>query len=196
MREFSAVEVITFDYGQKHCIELESAKTISDKAGVIQSILPINTFSFLGGSALTDHNIPVINAIQVNQLPNTFVPGRNLIFLTYAAALAYQKGIHHLVGGMCQTDYSGYPDCRDHTMKAIEQAIQLGLDYQITIHTPLMFFTKAEIWKLAYDLGCLDTVKEHSHSCYNGVKGGCGNCNACILREKGLREFEESMKLV
>ncbi len=194
LKNFSAVEVVTFDYGQRHSIEMESARIIAEKAELKQTILPIDTLSALGGSSLTDDSINVNNELTQSNLPNTFVPGRNLIFLTYAASLAYQKNIRNLVGGMCETDYSGYPDCRQNTIKAVELAINLGMDYHITIHTPLMFLTKAEVWKLSYDLGCLDIVKNYSHTCYNGVKGGCGHCNACILRDKGFEDFERNLK--
>ncbi len=188
LKEFSSIEAVTFDYGQRHRIELDSAKTIAGKARVNQTILPVNTFTSLGGNALTD-TMDVRNDLDQRNLPNTFVPGRNLIFLTYAAALAYQKEIQHLVGGMCETDYSGYPDCRSHTIQAVQKSINLGMDYDLTIHTPLMHLSKGKIWKLSYDLGCMDTVKELSHTCYNGVKGGCGECSACILRERGYQDF-------
>ncbi|HEO66135.1 MAG TPA: 7-cyano-7-deazaguanine synthase QueC, partial [Spirochaetes bacterium] len=121
LKEFSSIEAVTFDYGQRHRIELDSAKAIAEKAGVEQRILPVNTFTALGGNALTDA-IDVKNELNQHDLPNTFVPGRNLIFLTYAAALAYQKGIKHLVGGMCETDYSGYPDCRSNTIQAVQKS--------------------------------------------------------------------------
>ncbi|MDH4127913.1 MAG: 7-cyano-7-deazaguanine synthase QueC [Spirochaetota bacterium] len=191
IKEFSSVEAISFDYGQRHHIELDSAKTIAKEAGVTQTVLPINTFNALGGNALTDQ-INVNNKMESNKLPNTFVPGRNLIFLSFAAAYAYQKEIRNLIAGMNQTDYSGYPDCRIESINAIQNAINLAMDYNITIHTPLMFKSKAEIWRLSHDIGCIDIVKKYSHSCYNGVKGGCNYCNACILREKGFKEFEKS----
>ncbi len=191
LKEFASIEAVTFDYGQRHRIELDSAKAIAEKTGVDQTILPVNTFTALGGNALTDA-IDVQNDLNQINLPNTFVPGRNLIFLTYAAALAYQKGFKHLVGGMCETDYSGYPDCRSKTIQAVQQSINLGMDYDLTIHTPLMHLSKGDIWKLSHDLGCMDVVKELSHTCYNGVKGGCGECNACILREKGYQDFLSS----
>lgn len=188
LKKFSTVEAVTFDYGQRHKIELNSAKEIANLAKVTQTILPINTFSALGGTSLTD-SIDVRNDLETNNLPNTFVPGRNLIFLTYASALAYQKGISHIIGGMCQTDYSGYPDCRNNTIKSMELAINLGMESDITIHTPLMYLTKWEIWNLANELGCLNIVKKYSHTCYNGVQGGCGTCNACLLRERGYQEY-------
>ena len=132
-------------------------------------------------------------------LPNTFVPGRNLVFLTFAAALAYRRGIRHIVGGMCETDYSGYPDCRDETIKALKPALNLGMAKNFELHTPLMWLDKAKTWKLAHDLGgagLVDLIREHSHTCYLGERGaqhdwgyGCGECPACSLRAKGWREY-------
>jgi 7-cyano-7-deazaguanine synthase len=185
------VSAISFDYGQRHIIELESAKKIAELASVEHTILPINTFSFLGGNALTD-NIEVegvvnINVNKENSLPNTFVPGRNLIFLTFAAALAYQKGIENLVTGVAQTDYSGYPDCRMDTLQSLEKTLCLGMDYTLKIHTPLMDLSKAETVNLAIELGAMEAMA-YSHTCYNGVQPPCGNCPACILRAKGFDE--------
>lgn len=189
---FDSVEAVTFDYGQRHRIELESAEAIAKKAGVKQTLLPINTFSVLGGNALIEE-IDIELPGEEGALPNTFVPGRNLIFLTFAAALAYQKGIKDLVTGVCETDYSGYPDCRNATIQSLQSSISLGMDFDITIHTPLMYKDKAQIWKMASDFGCFDVVLNLSHSCYNGVKGGCGHCPACELRQKGLNEFNASL---
>ena len=132
-------------------------------------------------------------------LPNTFVPGRNLVFLTFAAALAYRRGIRHIIGGMCETDYSGYPDCRDETIKALQSALNLGMAKNFELHTPLMWLDKASTWKLAHELGgagLVDLIREHSHTCYLGERGaqhdwgyGCGECPACALRAKGWREY-------
>ncbi|MDH5680231.1 MAG: 7-cyano-7-deazaguanine synthase QueC [Spirochaetota bacterium] len=190
---FSEVEGICFDYGQRHKVELDAARIIAEKASVKLSKIPINSFKALGNNSLTGE-AEVSSKLGDNQLPNTFVPGRNLIFLFYAAAFAYEKNIVNLVGGMNQTDYSGYPDCRNNTLLAMELAINLGMDKEFHIHAPLMYKTKKDIWALAHELGCLDVVKEISHSCYNGVRGGCGECQACTLRLKGLRDFEESIK--
>jgi len=138
-------------------------------------------------------------AMGADGLPNTFVPGRNLVFLTFAAALAYRRGITHIVGGMCDTDYSGYPDCRDDTIRAMQAALSLGMARQFELHTPLMWIDKAATWKLAHDLGgegLVDLIREESHTCYLGERGarhdwgfGCGKCPACSLRAKGWREF-------
>ena len=182
------VAAVTFDYDQRHHIELECAARIAALASVPHTVLPIDTFAALGGNALTDATIAVQPGMDARtHLPNTFVPGRNLIFLTFAAALAYQRAIHHLVTGVTQTDYSGYPDCRDATLRALEQAIRLGMDYDLTLHAPLMFKSKAESVLLARDLGALPALA-YSHTCYNGQQPPCGACPACELRAEGFAE--------
>ena len=182
------VETITFDYGQRHRIELDSAKKVAEIAGVPNKLLPIDTFSALGGSALTAGDIGVSKELNPDtHLPNTFVPGRNLIFLTYAAAYAYQREINDLVTGVAQTDYSGYPDCREETIRAQEQAIRLGMEFDVTIHTPLMHLSKAETVKMAQEVGAMEALA-YSHTCYNGQQPPCGKCPACILRAKGFEE--------
>lgn len=182
------VATVTFDYGQRHRIELDCARHVAELAGVPNAVLPIDTFAALGGSALTDRRVDVKTEPEPRtQLPNTFVPGRNLIFLTFAAAYAYQRNIHHLVTGVAQTDYSGYPDCREATLNALEQAIRLGMDYEITLHTPLMFKSKRDTVLLARDLGALPAMA-WTHTCYNGAQPPCGECPACRLRAKGFAE--------
>ena len=182
------VESVTFDYGQRHRVELECAATISSKAGVSNTLLPIDTFGVLGGTALTDELVDVQSELDPEtQLPNTFVPGRNLIFLTYAAALAYQRGIKHLVTGVAQTDYSGYPDCREETITALEKTINLGMETEIQIHTPLMHLSKADTVRLAEEVGALEAMAD-THTCYNGERPPCGECPACVLRAKGFDE--------
>ena len=182
------VATVTFDYGQRHRIELSCAARIAAQAKVPHIVLPIDTFAALGGNALTDPGINVQPGVDANtQLPNTFVPGRNLIFLTFSAALAYQRGIHHLVTGVAQTDYSGYPDCRQATLQALEHAIRLGMDYELHLHTPLMFKSKAETVLMARDLGALPALAD-SHTCYHGQQPPCGKCPACVLRAKGFAE--------
>jgi len=182
------VAAVTFDYGQRHRIELTCAAQVAAQAGTPHTVLPINTFAVLGGNALTDANIAVKTGVDAHtQLPNTFVPGRNLIFLTFAAALAYQQDIHHLVTGVAQTDYSGYPDCRQTTLQALEQAIRLGMDCDIALHTPLMFKSKAETVLMARDLGALPALA-NTHTCYHGQQPPCGKCPACVLRAKGFAE--------
>ena len=186
-QRFAEVEAITFDYGQRHRIELACAKKIAELAGVIQHVLPINTFSAIGGNALTDPTVSPTTTTEATALPNTFVPGRNLIFLTFAAALAYTRQIGHIVTGVAQTDYSGYPDCRENTLKALELALRLGMDARVTLHTPLMFLSKAETVHLAQRLGALPALA-YSHTCYNGVQPPCGACPACRLRAQGFAE--------
>ena len=183
-----AVDTVTFDYGQRHRIEIDCAAKIADLAGVANACLPIDTFAALGGDALTDPDIDVSNGADDSAgLPNTFVPGRNLIFLTYAAAYAYQREITHLVTGVAQTDYSGYPDCREGTITALQHAIRLGMESDITIHTPLMHLSKKETVELARDLGALPAMAL-THTCYNGERPPCGTCAACKLRAKGFAE--------
>ncbi len=184
------VDTVTFDYGQRHKIELESAKKVAEVAGVPNIILNINTFKQLGGNALIDDNEEVNNFMKTQYgLPNTFVPGRNLIFMTFAAAYAFPRKITELVTGVAQTDYSGYPDCREDTIKSLERTISLGMEYEFRIHTPLMKMTKAETVKLAVDLGALEALK-WSHTCYNGIYPPCGACPSCLLRAKGFKEAE------
>ena len=179
---------LSFDYGQRHRIELECAERVAAAAGVAHDCLPIDTFAALGGDALTDAAIAVdTRADTSDRLPNTFVPGRNLIFLTYAAAYAYQRGIGHLVTGVAQTDYSGYPDCREGTIIALQQAIRLGMESDVTIHAPLMHRSKKETVELACALGALDAMAL-THTCYNGERPPCGQCPACELRAKGFAE--------
>ena len=192
LRQFGVgqVEAVTFDYGQRHRLELDCAARVAVRAGVTQTVLPIYTFAALGGNALTDPGVAVQAGLNMQTgLPNTFVPGRNLIFLTFAAAFAYPRNIHHLVTGVAQTDYSGYPDCRQATLQALEQAIQLGMEYPITLHAPLMFKSKADTVRLARDLGALPALAD-THTCYNGIYPPCGECPACQLRARGFAEAE------
>ena len=182
------VLTVTFDYGQRHQIELDCASRVAEQAGVPNTRLPIDTFSALGGDALTDSGIPVeTSASSGNGLPNTFVPGRNLVFLTFAAAFAYQRGIRNLVTGVAQTDYSGYPDCRDETIRALQQTLRIGMESDVVIHTPLMHLSKRETVELARDLGGLPAMAL-THTCYNGQRPPCGNCPACELRARGFAE--------
>ncbi len=183
-----AVSSITFDYGQKHRIELECASNVAAAAGVPNVCLPIDTFSALGGDALTDTSVPVSDATDAeSDLPVTFVAGRNLVFLTFAAAYAYRHDARHIVTGVAQTDYSGYPDCREETIAALQQAISLGMDREFTIYTPLMHRSKKETVELAVRLGALDAMAL-THTCYNGRRPPCGECQACRLRANGFAE--------
>ena len=181
-----AVDTITFDYGQRHGIELECAHRVAGFAGVPNRVFPIDTFEALGGNALTDAGIDV-NEDGDAGLPNTFVPGRNIVFLTFAAAYAWQRKIGHIVTGVAQTDYSGYPDCRQETIDALQSTIRLGMESNVVIHTPLMKLSKKETVLLAKDLGALDAMGL-THTCYEGIRPPCGKCPACRLRAKGFDE--------
>ncbi len=182
------VEALTFDYGQRHRIELECAGKVAQLAGVVHTTLPIDTFEALGGNSLIDADIQVENPPD-SILPNTFVPGRNIVFLTYAAAFAWQRDITDLVTGVAQTDYSGYPDCRRETIDALEATLNLGMERTFTIHTPLMHLSKKDTVELACDLGALGAMAL-THTCYNGQRPPCGECPACELRAKGFRDAE------
>ena len=193
-QRFERVEALGFAYGQKHNVELKQAHVIADKAGVPFNVLDLA--GVLHGSALTEHEKDVSAQHELNpDLPASFLPGRNALFLTVAASHAIQRGIHDLVGGMCQTDYSGYPDCRRVFIDSIQTSLTLALGEDLRIHTPLMYLTKAETWKLANDLGILDIVRLDSHTDYNGDRStlnewGYGTLDnpASILRAKGYEE--------
>ncbi|TAX30771.1 MULTISPECIES: 7-cyano-7-deazaguanine synthase QueC [Rhizobium] len=203
---YERVETVGFDYGQRHRIELECRDTLrarlrainpawADKLGDDHTI----SLSALGEISNTALTSTIAIEMADTGLPNTFVPGRNLIFLTFAAALAYRRGLKHIVGGMCETDFSGYPDCRDDTMKALQVALNLGMETRFVLDTPLMWIDKAQTWQLAQDLGgkeLVDVIVKESHTCYLGERGdlhewgyGCGVCPACDLRAKGYRKF-------
>ena len=182
------VATLTFDYGQRHRIELECARRVAENARVPNTILPIDTFAALGGDALTDSDIDVQREVDTSSgLPNTFVPGRNLVFLTFAAAYAYQRNIANIVTGVAQTDYSGYPDCREGTMTSLQHTIRLGMEFDVVLHTPLMHLSKKETVLLARDLGALPAMAL-THTCYNGKRPPCGECPACELRARGFAE--------
>ena len=182
------VSAITFDYGQRHRIELECAQDIAQRLDVPQVCLPIDTFAALGGDALTDTDIEITNqADGQTGLPNTFVPGRNIVFLTFAAAWAWPRQITHLVTGVAQTDYSGYPDCREETMQSLQRSLRLGMETELEILAPLMHLSKKETVELARDLGAIDAMA-WTHSCYNGQRPPCGSCAACELRARGFAE--------
>ncbi|NLB62995.1 MAG: 7-cyano-7-deazaguanine synthase QueC [Fibrobacter sp.] len=192
-QKFSKVVALSFDYGQRHKIELESAKKICKLYEIEHIVLPINTFNAIGGNSLTD-NIAV-SSEKDKTLPNSFVPGRNLIFLTYAAAWAWNRQIFDLVTGVGHTDYSGYPDCRQDTMDSLSQTISLGMDAKFKIHTPLMDLDKAQTVKLAQKLDTLKALA-WSHTCYNGEFPPCGTCPACILRAQGFAQAQISDPLL
>ncbi len=183
-----AVTALTFDYCQRHRIELDCAGKIAVNAGIRHVCLPIDTFAALGGDALTDSEVAVRDDLNAaTGLPNTFVPGRNIIFVTFAAAFAYRHGIGNLVAGVAQTDYSGYPDCREETIVSLQKTIRLGMEYDLQIHAPLMHRSKKETVELARDLGALSAMAD-THTCYNGARPPCGECPACKLRAKGFAE--------
>ncbi len=207
LSRFDHVETVGFDYGQRHRIELEVrdefrgalTERFPDWAERLgdDHLLDASIIGQLGSTAMTQ-NIAI--EMAENGLPNTFVPGRNLLFFTLAGALAYRRGLRVVVGGMCETDYSGYPDCRDDTLKAQQVALSLGLDRRVTIETPLMWLDKADTFALAQDLGgepLLDLVVENTHTCYLGDRSqrhewgyGCGSCPACQLRSSGWQKFK------
>ena len=178
------IEAVTFDYGQRHKIEISCAQQIAESNDIPHHIIPINSFESLGQNSLTGNKSEFDDG-QYRDLPKTFVPGRNLIFLTFAASLAWQKKINHLVIGTSQTDYSGYPDCRENTIEAMEKTLNLGLDYAIKIHTPLMHLSKSETVVLAAELGAMDAMA-YTHTCYKGEQPPCQQCEACKLRAKGF----------
>ncbi len=195
-KQFAEVFAIAFDYGQRHRIELDSARSIAEKARVPFSVFKIDLLSQLTENALTTQEIKVEKDKPENRPPNTLVEGRNMLFLTYAAIFAKAKGIHHLVTGVGQADFSGYPDCRNDFIVSLNQTLNLSMDFQYKIHTPLMWKNKAEIWQLADELGVFGLVRNETVTCYNGIKGpGCGECPACKLRNRGLKKYLKQKEL-
>jgi 7-cyano-7-deazaguanine synthase len=211
LTRFSRVETVGFDYRQRHKVELTLRPRIRERIAALGAnwkarlgddhVISLDALAAISDSALTrDMAIEIADG----GLPTTFVPGRNLIFFCFSGALAYRRGARHLVGGMCETDYSGYPDCRDDTVKAMQVALALGLDKRLTIHTPLMWIDKADTFTLAEELGgrpLLDVIVEETHSCYLGDRThwhdwgfGCGECPACQLRAQGFAKFRNRRK--
>jgi len=194
---YDEIHCITFDYGQRHRAEIDVARRLAKELGVTaHSVLDVKVLNDLTVSSLTRDNIPVPSANSSgSDLPNTFVPGRNILFLTLASIYAYQIRAQTVITGVCETDFSGYPDCRDDFVKTLNEAINLGMEYELQLETPLMWLTKAEIWALANYHDQLDFVREHTLSCYNGIKAsGCEECDACSLRSKGLDDFLKNKK--
>jgi 7-cyano-7-deazaguanine synthase len=206
---YGRVETVGFNYGQRHSVELACRQRVRD--GIARRfpawgerlgpdhLIDISSFGAIGETALTsDAEIQML----ASGLPSTFVPGRNLLFFVYAAALGYRRGLFTLVGGMCETDFSGYPDCRDATLRALQEAIRLGTEIPFTIETPLMWLTKAETWTLAEQLGgeaFVDLIVEETHTCYRGARAerhpwgyGCGTCPACELRARGFAAWQST----
>jgi len=182
------VRALIFNYGQRHKVEIEHALWIANELGVQADVVSVKELNDLAENALTRPEIAV-KAGKNGDLPSTFVDGRNMLFLTYAAIFAKRLGIHDIVTGVCETDFSGYPDCRDIFIKSLNVTLNLAMDYQFRIHTPMMWLTKADEWEMADKMGKLEFVRDHTHTCYNGVEGGCGECPACKLRNRGLEEY-------
>lgn len=189
-REFEEVRALTFLYGQKHRLEVEIAREMARKAGAAWEAMDVSFIGTLGHNALTDASVLMDQEKPAGGVPNTFVPGRNLFFLSIAAVYACEHGINHLVTGVSQTDFSGYPDCRDAFIKSLNVTLNLAMDEQFVIHTPLMWIDKAETWALADELGVFDLIRNETLTCYNGIPGdGCGHCPACKLRREGLETY-------
>ncbi|MFH6910059.1 7-cyano-7-deazaguanine synthase QueC [Vibrio sp. LQ2] len=194
LTQYDEVHAITFDYGQRHKLEIEVAKSLGKELGVTtHKVMDVSLLNELAISSLTRDDIPVSHELQSNGLPNSFVPGRNILFLTLAGIYAYQLGAKTVITGVCETDFSGYPDCRDEFVKSMNEALNKGMEYPLTIKTPLMWLDKAQTWELADKYGALDLVKNKTLTCYNGVIGsGCGECPSCVLRKQGLDKYLET----
>ncbi|MEQ8155773.1 MAG: 7-cyano-7-deazaguanine synthase QueC [Clostridiaceae bacterium] len=191
-QKFKEVIAVSFDYNQKHVFELECAKNIAKELGVEHHILDMKLLGQLAPNALTRSDIE-IKPGEKGALPSTFVDGRNMLFLTFAAVFAKQLNAPHIITGVCETDFSGYPDCRDIFIKSLNVTLNLSMDYQFVIHTPIMWINKEETWKMADEMGALDFIREKTLTCYRGVIGnGCGECPACKLRNKGLEDYLKS----
>ncbi len=187
---FKEVYALSFLYGQKHKKEVEFAREIARKAKVHFDVLDVPLIGQLGHNSLTDISVTMDTEKPEVGVPNTFVPGRNLFFLSIAAVYARELGIQHIVTGVSQTDFSGYPDCRDSFIKSLNVTLNLAMDEQFVLHTPLMWIDKAETWALADELGVLDIIRNETLTCYNGIPGdGCGHCPACKLRRDGLEKY-------
>ncbi len=194
-KRYKEVIAVSFNYGQKHSLELECAKEICKKYNVEHHIMDLNLLNQLAPNSLTRVDIEVDKEKEDDKLPNSFVDGRNMLFLTFVAVFAKQRDINTIITGVSQSDFSGYPDCRDVFIKSLNVTLNLAMDYQFEVLTPLMWIDKAETWKLADDLGVLDIVKNETLTCYNGIKGnGCGQCPACTLRKNGYLKFKEQFK--
>ena len=209
LTHYAHVETLGFDYGQRHSVELQARQTVLQRlrwqfphwAARLgpDHVLNVDVIGQIGGSSLTED---VAIAMQQDGLPNTFVPGRNLLFMTLAGALAYRRGLQVLVTGVSEADFSGYPDCRDDTMKAMQLALNLGLERRMRISTPLMWRDKAAVWQLAFELGgqaLIDLIVQDSHTCYQGTRtphawgAGCGQCPACQLRANGWERWHQPL---
>ncbi|MDR0332092.1 MAG: 7-cyano-7-deazaguanine synthase QueC [Dysgonamonadaceae bacterium] len=189
-KHFKNVLALCFTYGQRHSQEVDNARRIAEMADVSFKELDASIISELAPNSLTNLSITMDEEKPANALPNTFVPGRNMLFLTFAAAIAYAQGIKHLITGVSEADYSGYPDCRDTFIHSVNSSLNLAMDYSFLIHTPLMWLDKKNVWRLADELDVFNIVRNETLTCYNGIiADGCGNCPACKLRKKGLEEY-------
>ncbi len=190
--KFNEVIAVSFDYGQKHVKELECARDICKKYGVEHHVMDLHLLNQLAPNSLTRVDIEVDKEKTDDGVPNSCVDGRNMLFMTFVSVFAKQRGIKHIVTGVSQSDYSGYPDCRDVFIKSLNVTLNLSMDYDFVLHTPLMWIDKADTWKLAYDLNALNIIKDETLTCYNGIIGdGCKDCPACKLRNDGYAEFEK-----
>ncbi|HAV6897842.1 7-cyano-7-deazaguanine synthase QueC [Vibrio parahaemolyticus] len=194
LTQYDEVHAITFDYGQRHKLETELAQSLCQELGVTaHKVMDVSLLNELAISSLTRDDIPVSHELQGNGLPNSFVPGRNILFLTLAGIYAYQIGALSVITGVCETDFSGYPDCRSSFVQAMESALQQGMEYDLSLVTPLMWLDKAQTWALADKYEHLEFVKNKTLTCYNGVIGsGCGDCPSCKLRNEGLKAYEKN----
>ncbi|MCH6264352.1 MULTISPECIES: 7-cyano-7-deazaguanine synthase QueC [Neobacillus] len=189
LERFEEVVAVTFNYNQRHKLEIECAQNIANELGIEHHILDMSLLNQLAPNALTRKDIEVKDG-ENGELPSTFVPGRNLLFISFAGVLASQVGAKHIVTGVCETDFSGYPDCRDVFIKSLNVTLNLSMDKEFVIHTPLMWLDKAETWQMADNLNALDFVREKTLTCYNGIiADGCGECPACKLRKRGLDQY-------
>ena len=187
LEHYDHVEVITFDYGQRHRKEIEVAKEIANELNVKQHLLNTEILTSYNANSLTNNDIEIDSS---NDVPNTFVPGRNMLFLNIASIVAYQIGAIHIVTGVCDTDFSGYPDCRRDFVQSMNETMNLAMDLEFVIDTPLMTLNKKETWQLADKLGQLDYIRYRTLTCYNGIVGdGCGVCPSCKLRADGLEAY-------
>jgi 7-cyano-7-deazaguanine synthase len=206
LERYDYVETIGFDYGQRHAVELHCRTTVVrglrdafpswSKKLSEDHVVDLSVLGRISNTALTSDQAI---RFQENGLPNTFVPGRNILFFSFAAAIAYRRDLHRLVGGMCETDYSGYPDCRDNTIKALQVALSLGMDSRLVLDVPLMWLNKTNTWSLAHQLGgtsLVELIRRHTHTCYLGDRSrshewgyGCGECPACDLRARGYHQY-------
>ncbi|WP_216782401.1 7-cyano-7-deazaguanine synthase QueC [Candidatus Profftia tarda] len=197
IEEYNKVHCITFDYNQRHHAEIEVARKLAVKLGSsVHKVLDLHLLNQLSISSLTRTNIPLPSS-QEDGIPNTFVPGRNILFLTLASIYAYQVQADAVITGVCETDFSGYPDCRDKFIKSLNKAITIGMAREISFKTPLMWLNKAETWALSDHYEKLNIIREETLTCYNGIQGdGCGQCAACNLRSRGLEYYLENRSLV